>query len=631
MNVQLDEQAHTLLQREQKLLQRMKELFERTGSDPEVTAQLADLADNLSELFLVVVVGEFNAGKSKTLNALFGRDVMPEGPTPTTDKITLLRYGDEEMTRPRSEVMVERRVPIELLKNVALVDTPGTNSIVQEHQKVTEDFIPRSDLVLFITSYDRPLTESERRFLEFIREDWGRRLVFIVNKADLARSEEDLREVVEHVKSGCRDLLSFEPEVFPVSAELAYEAKADSQNEGETYRDDERWEESRFEELEAFMRRTLGGRERLALKLNAPLEAAERLLSRFSGELDDRRRILEEDEENLDHLEREISSVRAELQGSYERYLSEIDNLLLKIEQRGSRFLDDNIRVSKIGLLRDRDRFKEEFERQVVRDLDRQIENHMTEAVDRLTERALKLERRTLRTLGKRMREAGRRVDHEGDFTYNRAEVHRQIMREAEREMQNYDMRAEARRILENVYNATGLLQKAGYGVAGLAGLSVVTMLLASSSVLDALGGFGLATSAVAAGAGLFVLPQQRKKAKKQLEEHLEELRGDLRRALSGQLDREIDKALDEMREVIQPYAAIVEEERTTLQEAEAERDDLREELGTLRSEVKEKVGASGRGGMGEREKGGEQANEQPGTETPTEPEEDEAPRPDEV
>jgi len=600
MDVHLDEQAHALLRREQTLLQRMKELFERTGSDPDVTEKLADLAENLSELFLVVAVGEFNAGKSKVINALFGRAVMPEGPTPTTDKITLLRYGEKEMTRPRSEVMVEKRAPIEMLKSVALVDTPGTNSIVQEHQQVTEGFIPRSDLVLFTTSYDRPLTDSERRFLEFIREDWGRRLVFIVNKADLARSEDDLREVVEHVKSGCRELLDFEPEVFPVSAERAYAVKTEAENGH--FGDDPRWAESRFQALEDFMMRTLGGRERLALKLGAPLEAAERLLGRFSEELAERREILGEDEDNLDRIEGEVEEVRAELEGGYERYLAEIDNLLLKIEQRGRQFLEDNIRISKIGMLRDRDRFKEEFDRQVVRDLDQRIDDQMTEAVDELTERALKIERETLRTLGERMREAGRHVDHEGEFGYNRAEVHREIMRSAERQMQNYDMRAESRRILENVYDATGLLQKGGYGVAGLAGLSTVLIVAAGA---DVLGGFGLATSAVATGAGLFVLPRQRKKAKKQLTEHVEQMREDLRSALAGQLDREIDKAIGEMREVIQPYADMVDEERATLRQAEDERDDLNEELSTLRDEVEEQVGAWESANAGERERGG--------------------------
>lgn len=596
MDALLDENAYALLQRERALLQRMKTLFEETGSDPDVTAQLADLAENLSELFLVVVVGEFNAGKSKVLNALFGEAVMREGPTPTTDKITLLRYGEERMTRPRSDVMVEQRAPIELLRNVALVDTPGTNSIVQEHQQVTENFIPRSDLVLFVTSYDRPLTDSERRFLEFIREDWGRRLVFIVNKADLARSEADLREVVEHVKSGCRNLLSFEPEVFPVSAEEAFVAKTEGAG-----REGERWKRSRFGTLEDFITRTLGGRERLALKLNAPLEAGKRLLERFSEEMERRRAILSEDTENLGHLEDEIEDVRTRLRGGYERHLSDIDNLLLKIEQRGTRFLDDTIRVSRINLLRDRERFKEEFERQVVRDLDRQIEDRMTEAVDDLTGRALKLERRTLRTLGERMQEAGRPIEHEGDFTYNRAQVHGQIMDRAEREMRNYDMRTEARRILDNVYNATGLVQYAGYGAAGLAGLSAILIV---TTTLDALGGFGLATSAVVAGAGLFVLPRQRRKAKSELKDHLEKLRADLRKALSDQLDEEIDRTLEQMRQAIAPYTEMVEDERATLRDAEGERDALRDELKAIRAEVQEEVGGSEKGGEEERKTG---------------------------
>jgi hypothetical protein len=175
-------------------------------------------------------------------------------------------------------------------------------------------------------------------------------------------------------------------------------------------------------------------------------------------------------------------------------------------------------------------------------------------------------------------------------------------MRSAERQMQNHDMRAESRRILENVYDATGLLQKGGYGVAGLAGLSTVLIVAAGA---DVLGGFGLATSAVAGTAGLFVLPQQRKKAKKQLTAHVEELRDDLRGALSEQLDREIDKALGEMREVIQPYADMVDQERATLGEAEDERDALNDEVDALRGEVAEQVGAWEDGSAGERERGG--------------------------
>ncbi len=581
----LDADAQDLLRRERALLRRMEALLERAGSDPETTGQLADLAEHLSGLFLVVVVGEFNAGKSTVLNALFGRMLMPEGPTPTTDKITLLRYGDEALTRQLSDVMVERRLPSDLLRNVALVDTPGTNSIIREHQQVAEDFIPRSDLVLFVTSYDRPLTGSEQRFLDFIRADWGRELVMIINKSDQARSEADLREVVEHVKSGCREKLGSEPQVFPVSAALAFEAKTDPDAP------EDAWAQSRFEALETFIRRTLAGPERLALKLTAPLEAADRLLRRFSEDLDTRRHTLSDDEANLSEIRRQIEAVRTDLENSYARHLSAVDALLREMQRRGARFLDDAIRVSRIGLLRDRDRFKDEFERQVLKGVDRQIEGHVTEAVDDLTRRALHLERQTLRRLTERMQAAGPEQRLEGDFTYNRAEVQRTIMREAERKIQTHDMRAEARRILENAHDATGLVQYAGVGAAGLGALSGVLMI---ATTADVLGGLGLFTSGALAVAGLSVLPRQRRKAKNAFEERTDELREAVQEALRGQLDREIGTSLDELRGTVQPYATFVEKEQATLAAATDERDALRREIDTLRADVQERVERSG-------------------------------------
>lgn len=42
-----------------------------------------------------------------------------------------------------------------------IVDTPGTNVILQRQQRLTEEFVPRADLLLFVMSADRPLTESE--------------------------------------------------------------------------------------------------------------------------------------------------------------------------------------------------------------------------------------------------------------------------------------------------------------------------------------------------------------------------------------------------------------------------------------------------------------------------------------
>jgi predicted GTPase len=74
--------------------------------------------------------------------------------------------------------------PVEWLRDINIVDTPGTNAVIRKHEQITSEFVPRADLILFVTSADRPFTESERQFIERIR-DWGKKVVFVVNKIDI--------------------------------------------------------------------------------------------------------------------------------------------------------------------------------------------------------------------------------------------------------------------------------------------------------------------------------------------------------------------------------------------------------------------------------------------------------------
>ena len=81
-----------------------------------------------------------------------------------------------------------------MLKELNIVDTPGTNAVIRYHERLTDEFVPRSDLVLFTTSADHPLTESERQFLERILA-WGKKVVFALNKADILEDENALQEI----------------------------------------------------------------------------------------------------------------------------------------------------------------------------------------------------------------------------------------------------------------------------------------------------------------------------------------------------------------------------------------------------------------------------------------------------
>ena len=164
----------------------------------------------LDELFLMVVAGEFNAGKSALINALLGEKVLAEGATPTTTRVTLVKWGEQASEQVVDEAFAVVTYPLPLLKELNIVDTPGTNAIIRQHERLTDEFIPRSDLVLFITSADHPLTESERQFLERILT-WGKKVVFVLNKVDIFEDSSALQEVREFILKHIAQTLATNP------------------------------------------------------------------------------------------------------------------------------------------------------------------------------------------------------------------------------------------------------------------------------------------------------------------------------------------------------------------------------------------------------------------------------------
>ncbi len=183
----------------------------------EALTTLQEAILQLDELFLMVVVGEFNAGKSALVNALLGEKVLLEGATPTTSRVTLVKWGEKAGEQVVDENFAVYTYPLALLQELNIVDTPGTNAVIRYHERLTEEFVPRSDLVLFTTSADHPLTESERQFLERILA-WGKKVVFALNKADILEDAKSLQEIRSFVLKHASTVLGDTPEFFPVSA-----------------------------------------------------------------------------------------------------------------------------------------------------------------------------------------------------------------------------------------------------------------------------------------------------------------------------------------------------------------------------------------------------------------------------
>ncbi|MEA2490847.1 MAG: hypothetical protein QOH21_2639 [Acidobacteriota bacterium] len=535
----VDANVQALLRRESRLLVELRETLEHEQADER--RRVDELLATLEDLFTIVIVGEFNAGKSSLINALFGTKLRTEGPIPVDDVISILRHGDEAVTKRITDYVVEQFYPIDFLRNITLVDTPGTNSIVKRHQEITEDFIPRADMILFVTSIDRPLSESERSFLEYIRE-WGKKVVFVLNKID-TKSDAEIEQVIDYLKTNTRTIFGFDPVIYPVAAKLALETKLGAASPRE-------WTRSRFEALEDYIFQVLSEKERIRIKLTAPLETILSLSKKQFRMIESRRELLASDKQRIDAITSQLDRARADLAGNFRQFVVRIDNLMMDLERRGLDFLDRYVRIQHVMLLRDATRFREEFERQVFQGWKGNIDSTIQEAVDWLVRENMKLWNGTVeefhRRADPREDEIIGRVGRE--FAYNREEVYSRMRRQAEQGLSSYDVNIESRRIIDNAMRA--VLHSFGLG-AGALGLGYLLTTAVSSTAIDVT---GLTAATMLLVTSFLILPYKRSKAKDEFQRRIEELRGQLKEALDRESTTEIDRMLRNINGAFEPY-----------------------------------------------------------------------------
>ena len=314
---------------------------------------LGDALRALDELFLVVVAGEFNSGKSTLINALLGKALLPSGVTPTTNEVSILRHlggagaEDVEKEREADGLFVWNVRGSDLLQNVNIVDTPGTNVVLQRQQRLTEDFVPRADLVLFVLSSDRPLSDSEVQFLEYVRQ-WDKLVVFAVNKKDLLSTEEELEEVLDFVKDNVSGLLGVNnPEVLPVSARNALNAKLESRGSVEALTASADWRQSSFAGLEqrVFDSLVTGG-SGARLKLKTPLSLAGALQGSLRERLEGQRVAAAAEREAVEAVEAQLRDLKKVLARDSEIQRRETAGVIAAAAGRAARLVDDTVRAS---------------------------------------------------------------------------------------------------------------------------------------------------------------------------------------------------------------------------------------------------------------------------------------------
>lgn len=544
--------------------------FDAAGDDQETIERSLV---QLGELFLLVVAGEFNAGKSAFINALLGRKALDEGVTPTTTRIHVLEHGEVE-ERTFLEPTIERiALPVELLRDIHIVDTPGTNAVLREHEAITRDFVPRSDMVLFVTSADRPFTESERGFLQGIR-DWGKKVVVVVNKIDILEGPEDVERISAFIAEHARALLGETPQIFPISARQAIKAKQGG--------DAELLAASRFDLLERHVVATLDERERVRLKLLNPLGIGLHLATKYQQVAEGRLGVLQDDIAALDDVERQLALYREDMAREFRFRLSDVDAILQEFENRGIAFFDETMRLGRVFDLLNKARIKAEFERLVVGEAPQTIERRVSEVIDWLVASDLRQWQAVHEHLMRRRQvHADRIVGQVGrSFDHDRTRLLDTVGRAAQRSVETYDRAAEAERLAESVQVAvagTALVE------VGALGLGAVITHLAASAAIDVT---GILAASMVAVLGLFILPNRRHDAKRELRRKIAALREQLMSALTAQFDREIEGSVHRIGESIAPYTRFVRAEGERLETARRAIADLRLGLERLRARI---------------------------------------------
>jgi GTP-binding protein EngB required for normal cell division len=265
-NSKLASDYEAIRRREYELITTLLEVIPRIdGLGEDQVAQMRDALFHADHPYMIVFVGPFSAGKSSLINALLGEhDLLSIGPTPTTDRISILRWG-EEASRNRSGEVDTVFYPSPLLQKVSFVDTPGLESVFQKHEDITRRFLHRSDTVLLVMLATQAMTARNLEYLKILK-DYGKNVIIVLNQADLLTPEE-AQVAQDYVLDQSRALLGFKPEIWLTSGRMAMQARLP---DGTI--DQDLWKASGVYQIEEYVDRQLSDLARLRQKLQTPLQ-----------------------------------------------------------------------------------------------------------------------------------------------------------------------------------------------------------------------------------------------------------------------------------------------------------------------------------------------------------------------
>lgn len=230
----------------------LSDMDEDQGNEFLMQSYIYKLRDKIeSNIFKVMVVGEFSTGKSTLINALLRANILPTHVRPTTANICLIRYADipkvtihyiqgdfcQEVPLSRlneftalfeygnriSEQISEIDIyyPLDYCKDgIEILDTPGLNSLNKAHEKVTLEYLPNGNAAIMVLSATQFLSASEREYLRIFRR-YMNKVLFVVTKVDHLPRHDSFEHNREYWEQEIYDITGQRVKLYPVNAKIA--------------------------------------------------------------------------------------------------------------------------------------------------------------------------------------------------------------------------------------------------------------------------------------------------------------------------------------------------------------------------------------------------------------------------
>jgi hypothetical protein len=374
-------------------------------------------------------------------------------------------------------------------------------------------------------------------------------------------------------------MLGLKPPIFFVSAYLARKAKL----AGPGVESNALMQASGFEELERYVRDLLDEEGRVRLKLESPLGVVEELVRRYGLAVDERVGLLEDDFKMAENVESQLELYKEDMKRDFEARMSEIENIILTMNERGDEWFEENIRLTNVRELVQRNKVQDRFQREVVADTEKQIDERVEELIDWMVDRNLKQWRAIVEYVNRRRQAQYDEhvIGEVGDnFEYNRSQLLQSVGKNATDVVQRYDREYESQQLALSLQGAVAQTAAVEVGALGLGAAAVAVATTAAADVT------GITAALVIAGFGLFILPNRRRKARAEFREKTEALRERLGEVVRRQFETELNRSVERMREAIAPYTRFVRTEHARMTEARSKLAEITGETEALRAEI---------------------------------------------